>query len=121
MSIYSDINTSKTEKFPLVTDVDAVWQAFENFIKTNEKERFFRPALGSPFRKDLLFELAYEDAVLLALTRLVDAIEVWDPRIEIDEGATQINIDYENKKVKMDIVFSVKGFSNQAIKRSITI
>ena len=64
MSIYSDINTSKPEKFPIVTDIDSVWQAFENFMKTNKGERFFRPMIGSPLRKTVLFELDYEDAII---------------------------------------------------------
>ena len=36
MAIYSDINTSKTEKFPLVTDIDSVWQSLSNFLKKFE-------------------------------------------------------------------------------------
>lgn len=120
MSIYSDINTSKTEKFPLVTDIDSVWQSLENFLKTNVTERFFRPTLGSPLRKDLLFELEYEDAVLYALTRLTDAIEIWDNRVEIlDE--TEIFLDYEEKIVQINLVFKVRGFENQIIKRSLNL
>lgn len=121
MSIYSDINTSKTEKFPIVTDIDAVWQAFENFVKTNTGERLFRPNYGSPLRKNILFELEYEDAVLYALTRLTEAIEYWDPRIEIMTGQTKINLDYDNEVVNMEVVFRVRGFENQAIKRSLSL
>ena len=120
MSIYSDINTSKPEKFPIVTDIDSVWQAFENFMKTNKGERFFRPNYGSPLRKTVLFELEYEDAVLYALTRLTEAIEMWDPRIEITDDTT-IELDYDNQIVKMEVVFKVRGFENQAVKRSLTL
>lgn len=120
MSIYSDINTSKTEHFPLVTDIDSVWQSLSNFLKTNAGERFFRPTLGSPIRKDLLFELEYEDAVLYALTRLSDAISIWDNRIEIMDS-TDIYLDYENKLVQIDLVFKIKGFGNTVVKRSLTL
>lgn len=120
MSIYSDINTSKPEKFPIVTDIDSVWQAFENFMKTNKGERFFRPNYGSPMRKSILFELEYEDAVLYALTRLTEAIEIWDPRIEISDD-TVIDLDYDNLTVNMEVVFRVKGFENQAVKRSLSL
>lgn len=121
MSMYSDINTSKQEKFPLVTDIDAAWQSFINFLKTNKGERFFRPNLGSPLRTDLLFELEYEEAVFYAMSALVDAIAIWDPRIHIDEQSTIIELDYENQVVKLNIVFSVRGFEDKIIRRSFTL
>lgn len=119
MSLYSDINTSKNQKFPKIYDIDSVWQSFSNFMKTRKRQRFFRPALGSELNKDLLFELMYEEAIFYAITTMTRELNFWDPRIQVDPNRTQINLDYDNQIVKMKIVFTIKGFENKQITREL--
>ena len=121
MSLYSDINTSKSTKVPKVYDIDAVWQSFVNFMKTRKRQRFFRPELGNSLAKDLLFELEYEDAVFVALSTLTQELNYWDPRINVMLGQSGIDIDYDNKIVKIDLAFKVKGFEDKIIKKSLVI
>lgn len=121
MSLYSDINTSKSNKVPKVFDIDAVWQSFVNFMKTKKRQRFFRPELGNSLNKDLLFELEYEDAVFLALSKLVQELNYWDPRIIVDMNKSGVDIDYDNMVVKIILAFRVKGFENQIITKSLTL
>lgn len=121
MSLYSDINTSKSTKIPKVYDIDAVWQSFVNFMKTKKRQRFFRPELGNSLGKDLLFELEYEDAVFVAISTLVQDLNYWDPRIQVILNESDIDIDYDNKIVKVNLAFKVKGFENKIIKRSLTL
>ena len=121
MSLYSDINTSKSTKVPKVFDIDAVWQSFVNFMKTKKRQRFFRPNLGNSLAKDLLFELEYEDAVFVTMSTLVQDLNYWDPRIQVILNESDIDIDYDNKVVKINLAFKVKGFENKIIKRSLTL
>lgn len=121
MSLYSDINTSKSTKTPKVYDIDSVWQSFVNFIKTRKRQRFFRPDLGSSLAKDLLFELEYEDAVFIAISTLTQEINYWDPRIEVVLNQSDIDIDYDNKIVKINLAFRVKGFEDKIIQKSMTL
>lgn len=115
MALYSDINTSKQNKVPKVYDIDSVWQSFSNFMKTRKRQRFFRPELGHTLNRDLLFELAYEEAIFYATSNLLKELRFWDPRIEIVLNRTDIDIDYDNQVVKMKIAFRVRGFGNQIV------
>ena len=121
MSLYSDINTSKQNKVPKVYDIDAVWQSFVNFMKTRKRQRFFRPELGNSLTKDLLFELEYEDAVFVALSTLTQDLNYWDPRIQVVLNQSDIDIDYDNMIVKVNLAFKVKGFEDKIIVKSLTL
>ena len=121
MSLYSDINTSKSNKVPKVYDIDAVWQSFSNFMKTRKRQRFFRPDLGNSLSRDLLFELEYEDAVFVAIGNLTRELEYWDPRIEVIVNASDVKINYDEKTVEIIVGFKVKGFENKIIQRSLTL
>lgn len=121
MSLYSDINTSKQNKIPKVYDIDAVWQSFVNFMKTRKRQRFFRPELGNSLAKDLLFELEYEDAVFVALSTLTQDLNYWDPRIQVVLNQSDIDIDYDNMIVKVNLAFKVKGFEDKIIVKSLTL
>ena len=121
MSLYSDINTSKQNKVPKVYDIDAVWQSFVNFMKTRKRQRFFRPELGNSLTKDLLFELQYEDAVFVALSTLTQDLNYWDPRIQVVLNQSDIDIDYDNMIVKVNLAFKVKGFEDKIIVKSLTL
>ena len=120
MSLYSDINTSKSDKFPKVYDIDSVSQSLENFILTRKGQRVFRPTLGCSLDKEALFELMEEDAALLVLTRLTDELELWDPRIIIDDRTT-VDLDYEEKVVTVNLVFRIKGFEHRNITKKINL
>ena len=117
MSIYSDINTYKEENFPLVTDIDSVTQSISNFFATKKGERLFRPTLGNSLDKDLLFELAEEDAALLAVTRITEGLEQWDPRVQV-EPSTTVEVFPDENKVNIHLVYSVKGFEEKVISKN---
>ena len=121
MSLYSDINTSKSEHFPKVYDIDAAWQSFVNFIKIKKRQRFFRPTLGNSLAKDLLFELEEEDAIIYAITTLTRELNFWDPRIKLSMNDTKVKLDYENQIVSLEIAFTIQGFENQIIRKSLTL
>ena len=119
MALYSDINTSKNQRFPKVYDIDSVWQSFSNFMKTRKRQRFFRPPLGSELNKDLLFELMYEEAVFYAVTTMTRELNFWDPRIQVDRNRTTVDLDYDNGIVKIKLVFTIKGFEDKTITKEL--
>ena len=120
MSLYSDINTSKKDKFPKVYDIDSVSQSLENFIKTRKGQRAFRPELGCSIDKGMLFELMDDDAALLTIVRLTDDLERWDPRIIIDDR-TEVLLYPDENKVIINLVYRIKGFENRVINKKIEL
>lgn len=120
MALYSDINTYKKENFPLVTDLDSVIQSISNFFDTKKGQRLFRPLLGNDLDKDLLFELAEEDAVLLAITRLTEGLEFWDPRVSVDSSTT-VEVFPDTQQVSVNLVFKVNGFGDQTFSKNFTV
>ena len=68
-----------------------------------------------------MFELEYEEAVFYALTSVIDALELWDPRIKIHESESNVNLDYDNKIVNFSIAFSIKGFSGNIVRRNFSL
>ena len=121
MSLYSDINTSKSNKVPKVYDIDAVWQSFSNFMKTRKRQRFFRPDLGNTLAKDLLFEMEEEDAVFLAISTLTQELNYWDPRIEVVVNQSDVVINYDEKTVEIRLGFRVAGFEDKIIRKSLVL
>jgi phage baseplate assembly protein W len=63
------------------TDAAAVKQAVKNLMLTNHFEKPFQPRFGANLR-DLLFELADEDAEEDIEERCINAINVFEPRAQ---------------------------------------
>ena len=83
---YSDIDLTLAVKASgeifKKTDAAAVKQAVKNLILTNFYEKPFSPLFGGNIR-DLLFDLADEDAEDDIEQRIISAIDTFEPRAEI--------------------------------------
>lgn len=64
------------------TDVDAIANSINNIVKTTQGERRMLPTFASNI-KHLLFEPIDEVTARLIAEGLVDAIRIWDSRVNI--------------------------------------
>ena len=114
MALYSDINQKNTTEKILLLDVESVFQSIKNILSTSPGERLFNPEFGSQV-ESLLFEHIDDITELQMLTFIVEAIERWDDRVEIDLESTNIIGDTLNNRYDVDIAFRIKGFAQNQL------
>lgn len=88
------------------TDVDAIFNSVSNIILTVQGERRMLPTFASNV-KHLLFEPIDEITARLIAENLVDAIRIWDDRIDI----TGFDIEplYDQNSYKCRLKFTIVG------------
>lgn len=88
------------------TDVDAIFNSVSNIILTVQGERRMLPTFASNV-KHLLFEPIDEITARLIAENLVDAIRIWDDRIDI----TGFDIEplYDQNSYRCRLKFNIVG------------
>tara|TARA_B100000530_G_C15799595_1_gene424981 strand:- start:426 stop:812 length:387 start_codon:yes stop_codon:yes gene_type:complete len=111
MAVYSDISLSfskhpVTNDIGKITNVSAITNAMRNILTTRLGERPFEPDYGSRIY-DSLFELI--DAISLdsLASAAREALEFWEPRIEILRIVPEANPDAN--EVQLIIEFYIVG------------
>jgi phage baseplate assembly protein W len=101
---YKDLRTSPISKdLALLKDEDAVKRAIRNLILTDPGERLMQPNLGAGIR-EMLFENMTPGTLKLIEERVVDTIEIYEPRAElIDVAVEQI----DEQQVNVTVLFYV--------------
>ena len=115
---YSDIDLTLAVKASgeifKKTDAAAVKQAVKNLILTNFYEKPFSPLFGGNIR-DLLFDLADEDAEDDIEQRIISAIDTFEPRAEIvnvfanskpDRNSVSVTIEFQVINTEETVIFS---------------
>tara|TARA_R100001369_G_C3312283_1_gene167554 strand:- start:1516 stop:1953 length:438 start_codon:yes stop_codon:yes gene_type:complete len=115
---YSDIDLTLAVKASgeifKKTDAAAVKQAVKNLILTNFYEKPFSPLFGGNIR-DLLFDLADEDAEDDIEQRIISAIDTFEPRAEIinvfanskpDRNSVSVTIEFRVINTEETVIFS---------------
>jgi len=103
--VYSDVSNkpSKSEK---VINEHAVYQALDNLLSTEKGERLFLPNFGAELRK-LLFEPIDEMTAFLIKSKLIESIQIWEPRVEL---ITLSVIPYPDDNLYVvNLIFKIKG------------
>lgn len=109
---YSDINANTPQKNDLLLDLDSVGQSILNILSTNFGERLFLPEFGASI-ENILFELADDTTQLVAMTRIIQAIERWDTRVLIDYNASNIESNPDNNSFELTLVYRVRGLESE--------
>ena len=111
MAVYSDISLSfskhpVTNDIGKITNVSAITNSMRNILTTRLGERPFEPDYGSRIY-DSLFELI--DAISLdgLASSAREALEFWEPRIEVLRVFTDANADAN--EVQLTIEFYIVG------------
>ena len=107
MAVYSDISLSFS-KHPVtndvgkITDVNAITNSMRNILTTRLGERPFEPDYGSRIY-DSLFEMVDFISLDAAASSAREALEIWEPRVEIlnvrpesnpDQNEIQLTIEF---------------------------
>jgi phage baseplate assembly protein W len=90
-------------------DVDAIYNSIENIVLTTQGERRMLPAFASNI-KTLLFEPIDETSARLIAESLLDAIRVWEPRINIT--GFDIEPRYDENVYKCRLKFTIQNSDN---------
>lgn len=112
MSLYSDLNQFNPQKSALLTDIASVYQSIANILNTRVGERLFNPEFGSDLER-LLFEPIDEETSLMLRHVLIQVIEKWDNRVDIDNARTVIEPLPDENMYRVQIVFVVKGVKGE--------
>lgn len=90
-AIYSDINSDDPCHSPLVYNNDAVMQALENLLSTEEDERLFSDVHCK--LESTLFELEVSDFKFISMIRVKDAVKKYEPRVKVIPSLSSISSD----------------------------
>ena len=85
--VYADIHMSiirhpGTDDVVKRFDVDAIKTSVKNILATNKGEKLFLPEFGADLH-GLLFELITPAVKLMARRKIMEEIQIWEPRIRI--------------------------------------
>lgn len=110
MTIYSDVNYLDKSKGPLVTDIEAVYQAVFTLLSTKVGQRVFRPTYGS-YLDNYLFEPCDETSADNILYDIITTL-AQEPRVQLNKSQTTVTPIPEKNMFAIKIVFTVLGFSD---------
>lgn len=103
---YKDLRTSPISKdLALLKDEDAVKRSIRNLILTDRGERLMQPNLGGNIRA-MLFENATPGVLKVIEDRVVETIELYEPRAELIDVAVEL---VDEQQVNVTILFYVKN------------
>lgn len=103
---YSDLNQNLSTD--LVFDLDSIQQHIINILTTKKGTLLFRSDFGSNI-EDYLFDLMSPETEAALLAELVQAIRLWEPRVEIDQSLTTVVSDSTNHIVWVMLYYTVKA------------
>ena len=87
------------------SDSEAVKRAVKNIVLTNYYERPFKPSFGANLR-GLLFELADDMTKFEIRKQIIEALEMLEPRVTIDEIYLQST---RNNEMHVNLHYGVVG------------
>ena len=115
-AVYADVEMSleKQSDGDITRDIDveAIKNSLMNIISTVPGERRMLPEFAFGAHR-LLFEPMDKDTASKLGYSIIEAIQTWDDRINIEE--VKVNADYDNGKYDVVVDFSLKGFGSQAV------
>lgn len=111
MSFYKDVNSTTPTDRPDVTDVKSVIQSLTNLLSTKRGEVPFIPDFGINI-DDRLFDLMDAGTKLEILTDVFDAVDRFEPRVDLRKGKSSVIFDESSNSVSVDLFFNIIGFSD---------
>ena len=112
--IYSDISDETGER---IYDLDSVRQSIFNLLQTRKGTRLFNSSYGCDI-DDILMEPMSDGAALMMYSEILQAIDIWEPRVSLDTGRTKVTPNYETHIYEVDLVFTINGLDNEKFELS---
>jgi uncharacterized protein len=120
LNVYSDIDIKLSKQtdgdIKKFTDLDAVKQSLINILTTKKGDRRMYPTFGASIEQYLFEPMDRFTADRIGKT-ILQEIEKWDNRINID--TVNINANHDAAQYEISIDYSIKGI-NQPIKENIS-
>ena len=111
MPLYSDVNQYSPHKHDMIYDVSSVYQSLDNLLTTRTGERLFDP-IGWPDLEKELHKLMSDSVAFSILNKIVMAIQMREPRVNLLLGRCNVTPDYDNHVYDIDFVFSLRGYES---------
>lgn len=120
MAVYSDISLSfskhpATNDIGKITNVNAIINSMRNILTTRLGERPFEPDYGSKIY-DTLFELVDFISLDAAASSAREALEFWEPRVEILNVIPISNPDQH--EIELTIEFYMVGAVSEGVQET---
>ena len=120
MAVYSDISLSfskhpATNDIGKITNVNAIINSMRNILTTRLGERPFEPDYGSKIY-DTLFELVDVISLDAAASSAREALEFWEPRVEILNVIPISNPDQH--EIELTIEFYIVGAVSEGVQET---
>lgn len=112
MSIYSDVNQYDTTDLNMLRDVDAIYQSIDNILLTSKGQRLFLPEFGTNII-EFVFDPMDVGTLFRMKVELIQAIQIWEPRIELNKQASSVVGSPDSHYVTVNLVFNIKDLSQE--------
>ena len=107
---YSDVNQDLNTNYRY--DIDSIKQSITNLFSTRKGEREFLSQYGCDL-EDYLFEIIDEQTAFLIRTELIDAINIWEPRVTIDQSKSYVTPDIDNHRYNVYLSCVLLGLNSE--------
>lgn len=107
-SVYSDINPDNPFDKSLVENAEAVLYALTNIFSTDQDERLFNLDVTANLN-DLLFEPISDEVTSLIYARVVNAIQRFEPRVQLNNQNSWVIPNYDANEYIAYFEFTIIG------------
>ena len=107
-SVFSDINPDNPFDKSLVENADAVLYALTNIFSTDQDERLFNLDVTANLN-DLLFEPISDEITSLIYARVVNAIQRFEPRVQLNNQNSWVIPNYDANEYIAYFEFTIIG------------
>ena len=98
--------TSSTKDVFRKNNAESVKFAVRNLLLTNQGEKPFNPYYGGNLH-DFLFELADTHTEKSMIREIKNAIEVYEPRVDISSLGVTVNMEPDNNSAEVTVIFKI--------------
>ena len=113
--LYNDVNMINPTETPAASNVDSIYQSIVNIMSTVPGERLFNPGFGMRLQ-DSLFTLFTPSTRLTVFKEVIDSISEFEPRVDVDSGATEVYANPTSYRYDLTLVFSLIEDGNKIYK-----
>lgn len=110
-SVYSDINPDNPFDKSLVENAEAVLYALTNIFSTDQDERLFNLDVTANLN-DLLFEPISDEITSLIYARVVNAIQRFEPRVQLNNQNSWVIPNYDANEYIAYFEFTIIGLQS---------
>lgn len=107
-SVYSDINADNPFDNSIIENAESVLRALTNIFGTDQDERLFNLDITANL-SDLLFEPISDEVTSLIYSRVITAIERFEPRVKINNQNSWVIPNYDANEYIAYFEFNIIG------------